>query len=192
MDKKKFAEASGAGRQLSLFQKTRGFDPSQDIVGIHASPHRFRYFTRMSKGTSETPGISVSAYGYGSPHFLKIKQPYLGYGTKGVSLFPKIHLPTGPLFKLKEVFRLPKWLRGKDYATTSKYIRGQPKGPYAWIAPKSEMGGPEIEAIIRAGTWGRRTSSRFYTTYKGVVVPLPEDVCSSDLSHLVLVFLRVK
>ena len=37
---------------------------------------------------------------------------------------------------------------------------------------KAEIGGSELEAILRG--WMRRTHSRYFTTYKGHVIPLPE------------------
>ena len=188
----KFAEKSGAGKQLNLFLETKKLSSTGDIFGIHASPSRFKSIMRISKGTSETPGLSVSAFGHGSPHFLKITGPSLSYRTSGMSLFPKLHLPTGPIMRLKDVFRIPKSIKPKyvgsakkifgkkafgpayDISEMNRFIMSQPKGPYGWIAPKSEIGGPEIEAIIRGGTWGKRTSSFYYTSYKGVTVPLPQ------------------
>jgi len=169
--KTKFAEASSPQDMIKDFYKTKAVSGTDDILGIHAAPHRFNPLTYVKKGTSETPGLSVSAYGKGSPHFLKVS----GYTTKaeGISLFPQFYRPTAPVFNLRDVFRIPKGLRGASYKQTGKYILKQPKGPYAWVAPKAERGGPEIEAIIRAGTIGARKSSYYYTTYKGMTIPLP-------------------
>ena len=172
--KTKFAESSGPSKMLKEFYKTKSISESGEILGIHAAPHRFNPITFVKKGTSESPGLSISAYGKGSPHFLKVSgYNKLSFDNSGISLFPKLHRPTAPVFNLKEVFRLPKSLRGASYSKTSKFILKQPKGKYAWIAPKAEIGGPELEAIIRASTVGVRKSNFYYTSFKGVTVPLP-------------------
>jgi len=171
---KKFAEQKGAGRQLELFEKSRNLSSTGDILGVHATPSNFGRIIRIGKGSSESPGLSVSAFNYGSPHFLKVTGTSLSYETGGISLLPKFFKPGSPVIYLKNVFRIPKSLRKSGFDKSNKFILSQPKGPYAWIAPKSEIGGPEIEAIIRGGTWGRRISNSYYTSYKGVTVPVPQ------------------
>jgi len=174
--KKKFAEVSGAKKQVSIFERTRSIDffPDEDIVTIHTTDHALGKLIKIRAGGSETPGLSVSAFGRGSPHFLRASG---GYGSSNIpssiSLFPQLHKPTAPLFSLKTVVRLPKNIR-TNFFKASEYLKGLKKGPYAHIAPKVEMGGPELEAIIKSGTIGIRKSSYYYTTYKGMVVPLPQ------------------
>jgi len=169
--KTKFAELPGAGKQLKLFRST--VTSEGEIVGIHATGQKLGFVTIVRGGTSETPGLSISAFGRGSPHFLRVSGGYLGdpLATR-LSLFPKFYRPTAPLFTLKGVSRLPKNIR-HSFGRASSYLKGLKRGPYAHIAPKVEMGGPEIEAIISKGTLGVRTSSFYYTSFKGVVVPLP-------------------
>jgi len=174
--KKRFAEQPGAIQQMKIFEKTRMITPSKDILSIHTSATKpgIGSLFRIKKGIlHETPGLSVSAYGRGSPYFLRVTGTPVSYSTSGVSLFPKIWRPTAPVFQLKNIFRLPSGIRGKGYGITGKYILKQPRGQYGFIAPKVEMGGPEIEAIIRGGTWATRTSKFYYTTYSGVAIPLP-------------------
>ena len=173
---KRFAELHGAGRQLRVFEKTRLLNlfPEEDIMGIHATGHRFHKIIYIQKGTSKSPGLSVSAFGRGSPHFLRASGSYSSsMMPTRISLFPQLYMPTAPVFYLKKVFRFPKYIRS-SLEKSADYLKGLKSGSYAHIAPKVEMGGPEIEAIIKKGTWGVRSKSYLYTTYKGVVVPLPE------------------
>jgi len=194
---KRFAEAPGQIRQLKIFEETRNMLDTGDILGIHAASSKFGFFkyTRMFTGLSESPGLSISAFGRGSPHFLRVSGDTSRFISpiKGISLFPKIGKPIAPIFRLKEILRLPKPIRmtkpgdasatigkpykgGYYYYRTGDYMLKQPRGAYAWLAPKVEVGGPEIEAIITAGTWAKRIRSRYFTTYKGKTVPLPEYV----------------
>ena len=171
---KKFASAPGAGTQYDIFQGTRMFSSSDNILSIHAAPHRFHRLTILKKGTSESPGLSVSAFGEGSPHFLKTGGYMSSQSDLSISLFPRFHAPTAPIISLDDIYRLPTGIRKSGYDVTSSYMLSQSPGRYGWIAPKSEIGGPEIESIIRSGTWMSRTGSRYFTTYKGMIVPLPE------------------
>ncbi|GAG07711.1 unnamed protein product, partial [marine sediment metagenome] len=154
--KEKFAKAAGPKEMLKIFEKTR-VTPGKPIVGVHATPYRFgglvRRKTTIQAGTSELPGLSVSAKGYGSPHFLGLgRLPRYGGRT---TIFPKFRLksPTAAQIDLSLVTRLPKKLRAPAagesttayYARVSKYLKKQKKGPYATIAAKAELGGPEIE-----------------------------------------------
>jgi len=192
---KRFAEAKNVNEMVQRFYESQTKFPrgsSDNVFGIHATTMRFGKLARVKPGLSETTGLSVSAFGEGSPHFLRTT----GYGTsklfkpiRGISLFPKIKMPTGIVTRLKDIYRLPKNLRkplqGETtksfYGRVSKYLQRQESGPYATIAAKAEIGGPEIEAIIRYGSlgkgqWLKRASSRYFTTYKGKTVPLPEYV----------------
>ena len=177
----KFAKADNVDDMVNYFNKT--INASGEISGIHASPGRFKLFSRIGSGSSETPGLSVSAYGKGSPHFLGIgKTGYISSNYSGVSLFPKLHLPTGVVFKIKNIFRLPKSLRNlktgesttQYYNRVGNYLKSQERGSYATIAAKAEIGGPEIEGIITSGTWAKRMGNYYWTTFKGQTIPLPE------------------
>jgi len=171
---KKFAELPGPGKQYQVFQSTRNLSKTGDVLGIHAAPSKFRYITKIGKGSSESPGLSVSAFGRGSPHFLQISgYNKLGLKSSSISLIPKFKAPTAPIFSFRNVFRLPKSIRRSSYDVSGKYILEQPKGSYAWVAPKVELGGPELEAIVRGGSFIKRTSNYYYTTFEKVVVPLP-------------------
>ena len=182
---KSFATAKSPSQMLRMFESTKTLDISGgDILGIHTSSSRFHYLIRLSKGTSESSGLSVSAFGEGSPHFLQIgKSPYSSYATSGFSLLPKIKLPTAPIFHLKNIFRLPRNIR-YSFSKSTSYLKKLKRGPYAHIAPKAEMGGPEIEAIITSGTIGRRISNYFYTTFEGRVVPLPQYKLYGDIPKI--------
>jgi len=187
----KFSTLKGARNQLKKFESTQKLtiegtvtDTPGDILAIHASPGRFKWLTKLGKGSSESPGLSVSAYGEGSPHFLQIDKYSGGGYASEISLLPRLKLPTAPVIRLKNVFRIPKKLIPKEHSTveyskSGNFILSQPKGKYGWIAPKTEMGSlagktNELEAIIRGGSFLKRSSNRYFTTYRGVVVPLPE------------------
>lgn len=177
----RFAKTKGGVKKMAkIFESTQTLPESKGkIVAIHASPYKWGKYTYTKLGSSETPGLSISARGAGSPYFLQVEGS-TKYASK-LTLFPKFKAPTAPLIKLDKLYRLPKSIRytidtkpGVFKAPSAKYITEQPKGPYAWFAPKAELGGPEIEAIIGPKTWMKRSNYTYFTTYKGSIIPLPE------------------
>ncbi len=176
--KKRFAEAPGPKAIVKEFEKRRGVIAKGELTGIHATPFRFgkrlRRTAEVRPGTSETAGLSISVYGRGSPHFLKIADTAPSYAAR-TTILPKLTRPTAPLFQFKDIYRLPKGLRKAPYKKVSEYLVKQPKGRYVTVAAKAERGGPEIEAIIAAGTKPVKVSTKIrWTTFKGVPVELPQ------------------
>ncbi len=173
---KVFAEAKGPRGMIKAFEKSK---VAGTYKGVHAAPQRFggmfRKTTVTKMGTSETAGLSVSAYGRGSPYFLKIADLQPAYYSK-TTLLPKIRTAQAPVISFESLYRLPKKLRtGASYEKVSTYLKGQPRGKYATIAAKAERGGIEIEAIVTGGSkLVKKTPKKApYTTFRGVVVELP-------------------
>jgi len=162
--------------QYNIFQETRKMFDDDSIYTIHATPNRFKRLTKVQEGSSESPGMSLAPYGEGSPTFLGIGKVSYPSAEGSISLLPKLHFPTAPVLRLKDVFRLPKHLRRASYKESGRFILEQKPGPYSWIAPKTELSPNvphEMEAILRAGSVLKRYNKRYWTTYKGVAVPLP-------------------
>gem|GEM_PF-4835584 len=160
----------GTGNLLKAFRiESRKFS-AEEFFGplkrnlsrvYHATPYQFGERTVVLPGTSESPGLYVSASG--SPHFLKVP----GYATTRFGL--PSWLWQKPAFVTLDlrVSYIPGWVKRTMRAMNRFLLRsGKAEG---YISPASVLKGkPEVEAIIPVNVQLTRVSKDFYTTLRGV------------------------
>ncbi len=166
--------SKGVKETIRLFElsKTKPgvIEPTGAPRGYHATPYKFFKLSRIKPGASETPGISVSPETV--PHFLGYEKIY-SYPSNvpikaRMGLLPKLRWPRFSMFEFKKgIFRIPSKFKSikspeKYYKLTGKYILKQPKGKWAVVAPKQELGGGEMEVIIPSKTWIWRGKAKYY------------------------------
>ena len=177
-----FSESPSAKQSLSMFEKAR--TSSGEYKVTHATPGKFKSSSEIGIGSSEHPGLYVTPEGSGSPYFLKVSHPSVSPRTTSFSVFPKLSRPSVIKFYLQSVTRSPTKVR-TSMSRFNKWLTNQKPGSKAYITAKHELGGPEIEAVIRFGTtYKPRTTNysfiqrikgyRQYTTYKGRNIPIRE------------------
>jgi len=70
----------------------------ESFAGVHTTAQSwFKPIVILRKGR-ESPGVSFAPIGKGTPRFLRITGEPSIYEIRGISLFPKIRLPTAPVF----------------------------------------------------------------------------------------------
>jgi len=179
-----FSESKSAEASMKLFEKAR--DPlTQEYRAAHAAPHKWKGAGEISTGSSEHPGLYVTPEGRASPYFLKVDiknltpPRYVKF-----SLLPKIKKPSLVKFNLKSVTRAPENVR-YNIGKFNTWLQKQMPGSKAFITAKHEIGAPEIEAVIPAGSrYSPNTTGygfiqklkgyRYYTTYQGKAIPIRE------------------
>lgn len=155
-----------AGEDTTLFAK---FD--RGIGAYHATPYRFDPAKPLllKPGTSELPGLYTS-YG-ASPYFLKVSGRY--------TILPLEYFktPGKPGFE----YLIPKGFRVNPAYRTSPYVVDGQVFRYAFKKPLKPgyadlpvlKIGAESEAVFRTGSGVYKfTGGEFYTTYKGVRIPI--------------------
>ena len=157
---------------IQKFIKTKGALRTNEYTVVHASPSPISTSKSFKVGgsTSESPGISTSPYGEAVPQFFGLEP---SFSTKySLSIFPKSKRPTLTTFQAKEIVHLPE--KSQSFTSSASLMKTQPKGQYAVIAPKMELGSAglvEPEAIIWKGTTGKVISTPEFIMYKGVAIP---------------------
>lgn len=174
--------APGGSPQQRINSLVKAFDKSrsqtvygdQVYTGVHTTTSPWmKPFVFLKKGR-ESPGVSFAPFGEGSPRFLRIGGPNTSYPS-GISLLPKINLPTSPVLYFKNLIHMPKNLISSGYKAMNKFIKGQGSGVF--VAPKMYLGGGEYEVIARG--MATRLGVRSFTTVGKVVVPIPEFTMTS-------------
>ena len=160
------------GSVMKAFEKTKVTTAKGKIyyMGVHTTAKPWlKPLTILRKGR-ESPGVSFAPFGKAAPRFLRITgEPIPTYATRGISLFPRIRLPTAPVLFFKKIKTIPSYLRQAGYKISGKFIK---KEPGVYIAPKLYKGGGEYEVIAHG--FARRMGVKQFTTIEGVVVPFPK------------------
>ena len=154
---------------IKAFKKTKVLSGTDDYLGVHSSTDPWMKPIAWLRKGRESSGISIAPVGEGSPRFLRLTGDVTpSYSTSGFSLFPKIKLPTAPIFSFSNLRRIPSYLQDKSYELSNVFIK---KKPGAYIAPKLYKGGGEYEGILRG--FARRLGTKQYTIIDDVAVPFP-------------------
>ena len=179
-----FSESKSAKASMKLFEKAR--DPlTKEYRTAHAAPHKWKGKGMIEEGSSEHPGVYITPEGRASPYFLKVDiknltpPKYIKFG-----ILPKIKKPSLVKFNIKTIGRAPKQIR-YDISKFNTWLRDQYIGSKAFITAKHEMGAPEIEAVIPAGSRylpnkqgysfiQRLKGYKYYTKYQGKNIPIRE------------------
>ena len=175
--KTQLSESPNVKQSMKMFEQAKTPEGLYDVV--HTTPSGFPRSGSISMGTSESPGLYVTPTGQGSPYFMKLTGNNSIYTQFGLGL--KRGYST-LRFNLNSIIRGPRSVRYSN-SRFNQWITGKKPGSWASITAKHEMGGPEIEALIRYDTPFSTNTSGYgwlqslkgykqYTTYEGYHIPV--------------------
>ena len=153
----RFPQAATSKHYKLFMTKSQRLPGAKDPVMYHATGQQFwktgkGYFFKTEAGTSELPGL-YGSYGV-SPHFLRVGSPEKMFGS-----FNVFAQATEPGIA---VIRPGGFVKGGKTTTSG----------YAFI-PGIKT---EVEAIIPPGSFVVGTKGQYFTTWKGIRIPIDEFV----------------
>lgn len=163
--KKMFPETKfySSEKHLKIFKSKKfGLPGEKKVAGWHATERAWRKKTIMLPGKRDLPGTYISGKGI-SIYFLRVKPS--SPAVYGGDIFAGYGRPAALRITPTGIAKLPKG-KGWEWMLTKA-----PKGK-AFVPGMKR----EIEAVIPAGTSVIRTSMKYYTTIKGIRIPLPKFV----------------
>ena len=124
------------------------------LLGSSSGGRIGRIFKIKPQSLHELPALSTTPYGFAPTRFYRFGATQTSYS--GVSLFPKLHLPSGFAIRISKLFKPVKG----SYEKVATWATSQPKGSWGIVAPKMYLGGPETEINI----FGKTLLKRYLAT----------------------------